>query len=214
MKNWYSHQFLGIIDEILYDKKLNEETKQKLNQLSSSDISELLKEYKDILDFYRVEKEPVPYLLKQRVSQYFERLSYKSQENLPELVVKYLNQTFEIVKNTLVSFNSELVPLVSVRDREGISTNKVLLVQNIEDKKVEISLIPQREKFLLSFYLRNLTGNLTIKLKENNIVTDIKHFANLSMEERGNFENLKKGNYVVDIRGAYNNKFILKIEGE
>ncbi|GIX41057.1 MAG: hypothetical protein KatS3mg129_0790 [Leptospiraceae bacterium] len=59
--------------------------------------------------------------------------------------------------------------------------------------------------------MQNINGSLTLKLKKDNSIIDIKRFSNLKEKERINIEDLKPGNYVMDLKGSYNKKFHLRI---
>jgi hypothetical protein len=122
-------------------------------------------------------------------------------------VIHYIKNTLKVIQSS-IELNVQEVPISSYRG-DNIKSNKVIL----KDKKVEFSFIPQeKDSVMLSIFLENLTGSLTLKLLKENYIIDIKHFSNLNEQERINIEDLTYGNYVLDLKGSYNKKFSFVIQ--
>jgi hypothetical protein len=182
--------------------------------LSNKELVELIQIYSDISKYEgSKEKKEIPEFLLYRMRDYFSKEKAKIQkESLPSIVIQLVQNTINIIQHNL-NLNLQVVPIQSYRGNQETKGNKVILQDYHQEKKVEFSLIPQEETILLSIFIQNITGSLTLKLHKDNYIIDIKHFSNLKNVERINIEDLKKGEYIIDLSGAYNNKFYLKIQG-
>jgi len=211
-------KILKLLDELLVHKKNNQTIddtlKNKIDSLSNKELVELIQIYSDISKYEgSKEKKEIPEFLLYRMRDYFSKEKAKIQkESLPSIVIQLVQNTINIIQHNL-NLNLQVVPIQSYRGNQETKGNKVVLQDYHQEKKVEFSLIPQEETILLSIFIQNITGSLTLKLHKDNYIIDIKHFSNLKNIERINIEDLKKGEYIIDLSGAYNNKFYLKIQG-
>ncbi len=205
---------LKLLDEILnkdfksfdFDQP---ELKEKINTLSNQELVELIQLYSEISRYEdSTEKKEVPEFYLYRVKDYYaKKRSLETKEDLPQIVIHYIKNTLKVLQNS-IEFSVQEVPIASYRG-DNIKSNKVIL----KDKKIEFSFIPQeKNSVMLSIFLENLSGSLTLKLLKENYIIDIKHFSNLSEQERINIEDLTYGNYILDLKGSYNQKFRFIIE--
>jgi len=205
---------LKLLDEILNKDFISfdfdhAELKEKINTLSNQELAELIQLYSEISKYEgSTEKKEVPEFYLYRVKDYYtKKRSLETKGDLPQLVIHYIKNTLKVVQSS-IELNVQEIPISSYRG-DNIKSNKVIL----KDKKVEFSFIPQeKDSVMLSIFLENLTGSLTLKLLKENYIIDIKHFSNLNEQERINIEDLTYGNYVLDLKGSYNKKFSFVIQ--
>ncbi len=219
LKKNEENKILKLLDEILIQKKEKRndspQLKETINSLSNKELEELLALYSDIIKYESSkETKQVPDFYMYRISDYYQKLktTQKHTVSLPYIVIQLFQNTLSIIENSLPNFKVETIPIQTYRNNGELKSNKIML-EDLSDgnKKVEFSFIPQEQSVLLSIFLQNITGNLTLKLKRSNHIIDIKHFSNLKQEERINIENLKKGDYIIDFSGSYTNQFGFKI---
>jgi len=173
---------LKLLDEILNKDFISfdfdhAELKEKINTLSNQELAELIQLYSEISKYEgSTEKKEVPEFYLYRVKDYFaKKRSLETKEDLPQLVIHYIKNTLKVIQSS-IELNVQEVPISSYRG-DNIKSNKVIL----KDKKVEFSFIPQeKDSVMLSIFLENLTGSLTLKLLKENYIIDIKHFSNLN----------------------------------
>lgn len=219
-KNEQNKKILKLLDELLIQKKdkpnIDQHLIDKINTLSNQDLVELMELYSNIKKYESSKEEKqVPDFYLYRISEYYNKLkSVQKNTNisLPKIVIRLVENTLSIIDNSLSNLKVETVAIQSYRNNGELKSNKIILEDDIKDnKKIQFSFIPQEQSVLLSIFIQNITGSLTLKLKRSNHIIDIKHFSNLKQEERINLENLKEGDYIIDFSGSYNNKFEFKI---
>lgn len=211
-------RILALLDELIIQKRYNEDLtklQDKINSLSDQDLAELLEIYSSIRKYeYLGEQKQIPEFYLYRISDYYQRLKESQKDtriSLPKIVIRLFDNTLTVIEHSLKNISIQTVPLQTYRNNSEIKGNKVILEEELQDKKIQFSFIPQEQSVLLSIFIQNLTGQLTLKLQRSNHIIDIKHFPELKWEERINIENLKEGEYVLEFSGCYNNKFGFKI---
>lgn len=210
---------LKILDELFNQKKdnpsISPELKNKINSLSESDFLEFINLYNNIKRYEEsVEKKPVPDFYLFKIKDYYDKqklISKEEEKLIPSIVIKFIKNQFELLHNSLPELQFATESFQIYRSGNTILSKKIIWNEEKDNSKIEYSLIPQENSFLLSIYFQNLEGALTLKLKKENSVIDIKRFSNLKSQERVLLDNLSYGNYSLILRGAYNKEFQLKI---
>ncbi len=212
-----------LIDKLLYviEKRSNvsDEIKKNINSLTDSELLELINLYTSCREYEASsEKNPVPEFFLFRIQDYYEKQKLLWEQNqkkqsLPTIVLQFIKHQFELLQNPIPEFEFITEPFPIYRSGEVIQSKKINWVENIENsKKVEFSLIPQGNNFMLSVYFHNFQGSLTFKLKKENSIIDIKHFSNIKSQERIFVDELTFGEYYLYFKGIYNKEYYLNIK--
>lgn len=211
-------KILKIIDELLNQKKENQsispELKNKINSLSESDLLEFINLYNNIKRYEEsTEKKLVPDFYLFKIKDYYDKqkVFWKEEKLIPAIIIKFVKNQFELLHNSLPELQFATESFQLYRSGSAIQSKKIIWNEEKDNSKIEYSLIPQENSFLLSIYFQNLEGQLTLKVKKENSVIDIMRFSNLKSQERIFLDNLSYGNYYLLFNGAYNKEFQLKI---
>ncbi|MFN3604215.1 MAG: hypothetical protein ACK4UJ_05870 [Leptonema sp. (in: bacteria)] len=215
-------KILKLLDEILnkskQNKELPEDLKNRINSLENEEFLEFIKLYSSIKEYEEsTEKKQVPEFYIFRIQDYYNKQKIlwdeeKNRKSLPQVVIRFIKNQFELIQNSLPELQFATEAIQMNRSNETLKKEKMIWQETIDNsKKIEYTLIPQENSFLLSINLTNFQGPLTLKLKKDRAIIDIKHFTNIKGQDWILLDNLTFGDYYLYFKGAYNKEYHLKI---
>lgn len=211
-----------LLDELLTierEKAFSDEIKKKINSLTESEFLEFINLYTSIRKYEEsFEKKQVPDFYLFRIQDYYDTQKFlwnqqKERKSLPVIVIQFIKNQFELIQNSLPELQFITEPFPIYRSVETIQSKQLKWVDTLDNsQRVEYSLIPQGNAFMLSVYFHNFQGSLTFKLKKENSIIDIKHFSNIKSQDRILVDNLTFGEYYLYFKGIYNKEYNLNIK--